>query len=113
MTKNLGALSDHGKRIFSGPWSNAPAEFGSLGVELSDENGNTKGNNEARKERTFTINGTDIFSGGIANLSLTEIESTFIPIGYIMEDDYWLEYFVVILKLEIPHFFSNILTRNV
>lgn len=60
LTKHLGALSDHGKRIFSGSWRNASAEFGSLGVDLSDENGNTKGNNEARKERTLNINGTDI-----------------------------------------------------
>jgi len=60
LTKHLSALSDHGKRIFSGPWSNAPAEFGSLGVELSDENGNTKANNEARKERTIKIEGRDI-----------------------------------------------------
>lgn len=60
LTKHLGALSDHGKRIFSGSWSNAPAEFGALGVDLSDENGNTKGNNEARKKRTININGTDI-----------------------------------------------------
>jgi hypothetical protein len=59
LTKHLGALSDHGKRIFSGSWTNAPAEFGSLGVELTDENGNTKGNSEARKERTININGTD------------------------------------------------------
>ena len=60
LTKHLGVLSDHGKRIFSGSWSNASAEFGSLGVDLSDENGNTKGNNEARKERTININGMDI-----------------------------------------------------
>lgn len=60
LTKHLSALSDHGKRIFSGPWSNASAEFGSLGVDLSDENGNTKRNSEARKERTINIKGKDI-----------------------------------------------------
>jgi hypothetical protein len=58
ITEHLGALSDHGRRIFSGPWSQAPAEFGSLGVQLSDENGNTKQNSVARRERTVQIQGT-------------------------------------------------------
>jgi hypothetical protein len=52
LVKHLGALSDHGQRIFSGPWQRAPADFGALGVELSDENGTTKGNAKARRERT-------------------------------------------------------------
>jgi len=60
LTKHLGVLSDHGKQIFKDPWINAPAMFGSYGVELSDENGKTKGNSKAEKERTININGTDI-----------------------------------------------------
>lgn len=60
LTKHLGTLSDHGKRIFSESWSNAPTEFGSLGIELSDENGRTKRNKKAQKARTININGKDI-----------------------------------------------------
>jgi hypothetical protein len=48
----LGVFSDHGQRIFSGPWMRVPAEFGSLRVNISDENGNTKKNERARLERT-------------------------------------------------------------
>lgn len=59
------------------------------------------------KNGLSTLTARTLFSGGIANLSVTEIESTFIPIGYLLEDDYWLEYFVVIFKLEIPFLFSS------
>jgi len=38
---HLGAFSDEGARIFSGAWDRVPAEFGSLGVDISDENGDT------------------------------------------------------------------------
>lgn len=58
ITHHLGALSDHGRRIFSGPWSQAPAQFGALGVQLSDENGNTKQNSAAQRQRTVQIDGT-------------------------------------------------------
>jgi len=60
LVRHLSAFSDHGKRIFSGPWAQVPAEFGALRVDISDENGNTKGNSEARKDRTIIIDGTDI-----------------------------------------------------
>jgi hypothetical protein len=60
LTKHLAALSDYGKEIFKQPWQHAPAKFGSLGVELSDENGNTKGNSKAEKERTIPIEGKNI-----------------------------------------------------
>jgi hypothetical protein len=60
LAKHLSALSDHGKRIFSEPWIDAPAKFGSLGVNITDENGNTKSNNEARKERTLNIKGEEV-----------------------------------------------------
>jgi hypothetical protein len=46
---HLGAFSDEGKRIFSESWQRVPAEFGSLGVNISDENGGTKNNIEARR----------------------------------------------------------------
>jgi hypothetical protein len=51
IVRHLSILSDEGQRIFTGPWSNAPAEFGSFGVNISDENGNTKQNSRAKKER--------------------------------------------------------------
>jgi hypothetical protein len=57
---HLAAFSDHGQRIFSGPWDRVPAEFGALGVDISDENGNTKRNSEARRERTIKICGEEI-----------------------------------------------------
>ena len=60
LTEHLGTLSDHGKRIFSAAWIDAPAEFGSLGIELSDENGMTKQNSKAKQERTINIKGEDI-----------------------------------------------------
>ncbi|BDV41210.1 hypothetical protein GURASL_01330 [Geotalea uraniireducens] len=57
---HLSAFSDHGSRIFSGPWQRVSAEFGALGVDISDENGNTKGDRVARQKRTIAVNGTDI-----------------------------------------------------
>lgn len=54
---HLAALSDEGIRIFSGPWDRAPAEFGAFGVDISDENGNTKANRTARTARTRTVGG--------------------------------------------------------
>ena len=57
VVKHLAALSDDGARIFSDDWARVSAEFGSLGIDISDENGETKGNRVARIERTRTVNG--------------------------------------------------------
>src|SRR6202023_992626 len=54
---HLGAFSDEGARVSSGAWDRVPAEFGSLGVDISDENGDTKRNPAARIERTRTVAG--------------------------------------------------------
>jgi hypothetical protein len=62
IVRHLAALSDEGKRIFSGPRDRVAAEFGPFGVDISDENGNTKSNQRARAERTLVVNGeTRIF----------------------------------------------------
>jgi hypothetical protein len=58
---HLSAFSDHGLRIFSGPWTKVPAEFGALGVDISDESGNTKSNSQARKERRLIFDGEELF----------------------------------------------------
>lgn len=52
IVKHLSALSDEGRRIFSGPWGDVEASFGPYGVDLSDENGNTKRNSKAKTDRT-------------------------------------------------------------
>lgn len=52
LIKHLSALSDEGRNFFNGPWDEVDAKFGSLGVNLSDENGSTKRNGVARHERT-------------------------------------------------------------
>jgi hypothetical protein len=57
---HLGALSDHGQRIFAGPWLRVPQEFGALRVEISDENGNTRANAHARNARTVVIRGEQV-----------------------------------------------------
>jgi hypothetical protein len=57
IVRHLAALSDQGARIFSGPWDRVPAEFGRFGVDISDENGETKNNRTARVERTRIVNG--------------------------------------------------------
>jgi hypothetical protein len=54
---HLAAFSDEGSRIFSGPWDRVPAEFGSFGVDISDENGATKSNRRAQNERTRLVEG--------------------------------------------------------
>lgn len=51
IVKHLAILSDNGERIFRGPRERVSAEFGSLGIEISDENGNTKSNQKARRAR--------------------------------------------------------------
>jgi hypothetical protein len=60
LTKHLSVLSDHGKRVFSESWKDAPSKFGSHGINISDENGNTKSNSEARRERTRIFNGKEV-----------------------------------------------------
>ena len=60
LVHHLGVLSDEGERIFKGAWRDAPAQFGSLGVQISDENGNTKSNAKAAKERTVSFRGSDL-----------------------------------------------------
>lgn len=57
IVRHLSAFSDHGARIFSGPWIRVPAEFGQYGVEISDENGKTKDNGVAKRERTIIFKG--------------------------------------------------------
>lgn len=59
LVHHLSVLSDHGERIFLLPWVRAEAEFGALGVSISDENGKTKADSEARKQRTIIIDGTE------------------------------------------------------
>lgn len=60
LVRHLGALSDYGKQIFSGPWQRAPAEFGPYGVDISDENGQTKADKAARAERTKKVGGKPV-----------------------------------------------------
>lgn len=57
---HLSVLSDEGQRIFSGPWIQAPAEFGTFGVDISDENGNTKQNSHAKSERRRIFSGKEL-----------------------------------------------------
>lgn len=59
LVHHLAVLSDHGKRIFLEPWDKAPAELGALGVNATDENGGTKADSDARKERTAKVQGVD------------------------------------------------------
>jgi hypothetical protein len=61
IVKHFAAISDEGQRIFRGQWIKVPAEFGSLGVDISDENGNTKSNTEARKERLIRLNNEELY----------------------------------------------------
>ena len=60
LVHHLAALSDHGKAIFSEPWIDAPTRFGSIGVNVSAENGNTKRNDNARKQRIKQHNGKEV-----------------------------------------------------
>lgn len=53
VVKHLSALSDEGRRIFSGAREDVEAEFGPFGVDLSDENGATKRNARAKADRTI------------------------------------------------------------
>ena len=60
LVHHLGVLSDEGAWIFRGAWRDAPAQFASFGVQISDENGNTKSNAKAMKERTVPFNGKNL-----------------------------------------------------
>jgi hypothetical protein len=58
---HLSVLNDFGKQIFAARWQDAPAKFGSHGVEISDENGKTKQNSKAKKARELKIGNDTIF----------------------------------------------------
>lgn len=60
LVSHLSAFSDQGARIFSGPRERIAFEFGPFGVDISDENGNTKSNAEARRLRTRNFKGKEI-----------------------------------------------------
>lgn len=59
LVRHLAALSDHGLEIFSKPWDQATSAFGNHKVNLSSENGNTKSNARAKKQRTYFHNGKE------------------------------------------------------
>lgn len=61
IVKHLSALSDDGSRIFTGNWQRAQAEFGGVGVEVTDENGRTKSNSTAAKERLVNVDGKEFY----------------------------------------------------
>jgi hypothetical protein len=61
IVNHLSAFSDAGRRIFSGPWQRAPAEFGSLHVDISDENGATKSDREAAAQRRRVVDGKAMY----------------------------------------------------
>ncbi len=60
LVRHLSALSDHGQAIFSQSWDEVPARFGQHGVDMSTENGNTKSNSTAKKQRTRNHLGKEI-----------------------------------------------------
>ncbi|NVB37142.1 hypothetical protein G6O69_04820 [Pseudenhygromyxa sp. WMMC2535] len=63
LTRHLAALDDHGAALFDTLMSTHPEEIGArlgaLGVTASDENGRTKQDKQARKERTRRYEGED------------------------------------------------------
>jgi hypothetical protein len=61
IVRHLSVITDEGQRIFQGPWNQVPAEFGAFGVDISDENGNTKGNHIARGERLRIVDGEKLY----------------------------------------------------
>ena len=61
IVQHLSAFSDFGQSIFFRSWQNAPSAFGSLGVDVSDENGFTKRDNEAASERMRIVDGTPTY----------------------------------------------------
>jgi hypothetical protein len=58
---DLAFLSDNGVQIFSQSWQDAPKRFGTGNVNISDENGNTKQNRIAKRERKIEYEGADLF----------------------------------------------------
>ena len=57
---HLGTLNDEGARIFGGPRERVAAEFGAFGIDISNENGNTKNDDEALNERTKIVGGQEV-----------------------------------------------------
>lgn len=61
LVHHLSVFSDESFASFGvGSWQNVPAYFGSKGVNMSDENGNTKANGHAQQERTRVVDGKSI-----------------------------------------------------
>lgn len=60
IVSHLGVLSDHGELFFSGPRDRTAAEFAAFGVDVSNENGRTRANNVARRERTIVFEDSEI-----------------------------------------------------
>lgn len=61
LVHHLSVFSDESNAAFgSGSWQGAPAHFGSKGINISDENGNTKSNRRAEQERTKVVDGKPI-----------------------------------------------------
>jgi hypothetical protein len=58
---HLSAFSDAGRRIFFGRWQDVEAEFGSLHVNISDENGATKSDKRAAAERLRIFDGKEMY----------------------------------------------------
>lgn len=58
--RHFAVLADHGHAIFAASQEHAAKELVSLGVNASPENGNTKANQKAKKERTRHHQGRDI-----------------------------------------------------
>ncbi|WP_156164815.1 hypothetical protein [Bradyrhizobium sp. LTSP885] len=58
---DLAFLSDNGSHIFAGSWQDAPSQFVAGNVVISDENGNTKQNRIAKRERKIAYAGADLF----------------------------------------------------
>ena len=56
---HLSVFSDYGADVFANPNDQVSTRFGSLGVTVSNENGNTRANNEAARARTIPVNGVD------------------------------------------------------
>lgn len=56
---HLSAFSDYGSEIFRGPRTDIAPRFGSLGVVISNENGNTRQNAKAKKARTLKHQGIE------------------------------------------------------
>lgn len=60
LVHHLSVFSDYGKNIFSELYIDAPGKFGSYNLNVSDENGGTKSNSQAKKDHTRTFKGKEI-----------------------------------------------------